>query len=134
MNLTHHPASLIITGPELLELGQMQARGEVVINTAEVGYSKLEGTDSKGRRKTRHVPTGYTVALTWPHDAPPPVSGPDPARCCAFCVAQETPTMRFAASGHDSATTQARAREQGRPPAQRTGQAAGARQEMMPWE
>jgi len=134
MNLTHHPASLIITGPELLELGAMQARGEVVINTAEVGYTETTSHTKDGKRKSRRVLSGYTVALTWPHDAAPPVSGPDPARCCAFCVAQETPTMRFAASGHDSATTQARAQERSRPPAQRTGQAAGARQEMMPWE
>ena len=66
MNLTSHPSSLVVTGAELLELGAMQKRGELRISGMEVGQSVLDAVDKLGRKRMRHVPSGYTVNLSWP--------------------------------------------------------------------
>ena len=67
MNLTSRPTTLRITGAELLELGAMQRNGDLRLEGMTVGYSELIGVDKLGRRKTRHVNSGYTVQIIWPH-------------------------------------------------------------------
>lgn len=70
MDLTNRPTTLRITGDELLELGAMQRNGDLRLEGMIVGYSELIGVDKLGRRKTRHVNSGYTVQIIWPQ---PPI-------------------------------------------------------------
>ena len=71
MDLTSRPTTLRITGAELLELGVMQRNGDLRLEGMMVGYSELIGVDKLGRRKTRHVNSGYTVQIIWPKPAAP---------------------------------------------------------------
>ena len=71
MNLTDHPHTLRVTGAELLELGAQQRNGDLRLEGMTVGYSELIGHDKLGRRKTRHVNSGYTVQIIWPQPAAP---------------------------------------------------------------